>query len=283
MDWFRDKKVFITGGSAGIGRAAALSLARRGAHVAIAARGQERLDQTLQEMRALAGTDQRTAALAFDVTDRPRVRGAARDVIDGLGGLDVLICNAGYAHTGWAHELPDSAFDEMIAANYLGHVNVTRAFLPHLMDQGRGDICLVSSMLGFFGGFGYTAYAASKYAVRGFAESLRHELVPHGVRVTLFYPPTTRTPGLETENQSKPEAVWAYESDSGFNRIYEADEVARAILTSIERGRFENVVGFDSWLIRFLFRHFPRLSRWLNDGEARKALKKAEARRSADR
>jgi short-subunit dehydrogenase len=131
-------------------------------------------------------------------------------------------------------------------------------------------------MLGFFGTFGYSAYSASKYAIRGFAESIRHELLPHNIRVTLFYPPTTRTPGLDKENETKPKAVWAYESESGFNKTYEAEDVAAAILRSIMRGRFDNVVGFDSWLIHFMFSHFPRLARWLNDGELKKAVKKAE-------
>jgi 3-dehydrosphinganine reductase len=276
MDYFRGKKVFITGGSAGIGKATAVQLARAGAEVFIAARGQAQLDQALKEIREVASTDQRTGAVSLDVTDRAAVRGAARDVIDGLGGLDVLVCNSGYAHTGWVHEMPDSAFDDMIQVNYMGHVNVTRALLPHLMSQGSGDICLVSSMLGFFGAFGYTAYSASKYAVRGFAESLRHELLPHGIRVSLLYPPTTQTPGLDKENEGKPKAVWTYESDSGFNKIYEAEAVADAILKSIQRGSFENVVGLDSWFMRWMFRHFPRISRWMNDGELKKAFKKVE-------
>ncbi len=275
MDFYRGKKVLVTGGSAGIGLSAALQLARAGADVTIVARGRARLDDALRELRAAAGAGQRTGAIAVDVTDRSAVRQAMADVIAGLGGLDVVIANAGYAITGWVHELADDVFDEMIAVNYLGQVHVVRAALPHLLRQGHGHICLVSSMLGFFGGFGYTAYSASKYAVRGFAECLRHELRPKGIGVSLFYTPTTKTPGLEQENKNKPKAVWLYESGSGWNKVYEADEVAAALLSAIPRGRFENVVGWDSALMRFAFRHFPRLSRYLNDGELDKAVRKA--------
>jgi NAD(P)-dependent dehydrogenase (short-subunit alcohol dehydrogenase family) len=281
MDFFQNQRVLITGGSAGIGRAAALAAVRRGAHVAVLARGRERLEQTLAELRQIAGPERTLVSHALDVSDRAAVRSGLAEVVGRLGGLDVLVANSGHAVTGWVTELPDAAFDEMIQANYLGHVNVVRACLPQLLAQKRGHISLVSSMLGFFGGFGYTAYCGSKYAVRGFAEALRHELRPHGIRVTLFYPPTTKTPGLAHENQSKPPAVWSYESESGFNKVYEAETVAAALLRSIERGRFENLVGLDSAFMYFMLQHFPRLARWINDGELDKAVRRVEARKTA--
>jgi 3-dehydrosphinganine reductase len=278
VGFYDGKKVFLSGGSSGIGLAAGLALARAGAHVVIAARGRERLDQALVALKAAAARpDQVFAAKSLDVTDRPAVRSVAAEVLKELGGLDVVVANSGYALTGWVHEMPDAVFDEEIQVNYLGHVNVVRAFLPALLAQKRGHVCLVSSMLGFMGSFGYTAYCASKYAVAGFAEALRHELLPHGIKVTLFYPPTTRTPGLEHENESKPKPVWRYESDSGFNKVYDADKVATALLSAVAKGRFEALVGLDSRFLFFMFRHLPRLARWLSDGELKKAVKKAEA------
>jgi 3-dehydrosphinganine reductase len=282
MGIYDGKRVFITGGSCGIGLAAALRLVRAGAHVAIAARGKERREQALAEMRAARlRQDQILLAKPLDVTDRQAVQRAATEVLSELGGVDVLVANSGSASPGWVHEIADSVFDEQIRVNYLGHVNVVRAFLPHMMAEKRGHICLVSSMLGFMGSFGYSAYCASKYAVAGFAEALRHELLPHGIRVTLFYPPTTKTPGLEHEAQTKPKAVWLYESDSGFNKVYQVDEVAQELLASIEKGRFESMVGLDSRFLFFMFRHFPRFTRWMSDGELKKAVRKAEAGVSA--
>jgi 3-dehydrosphinganine reductase len=278
MGFYDGKKVFISGGSSGIGLSVAVELAQAGAHVAIAARGRERLDQALNALKAKAAReDQIFVAKALDVTDRAAVRRVGAQALEELGGIDVVIANSGYALTGWVHEMPDAVFDEEIQANYLGHVNVVRAFLPTLLFQKHGNICLVSSMLGFMGSFGYTAYCASKYAVAGLAEAMRHELAPHGIKVTLFYPPTTKTPGLDHENQTKPKPVWLYESDSGFNKVYEAQKVATSMLDAVAKGRFEAMVGLDSRFLFFMFRHLPGLSRWMSDGELKKAMKKAAA------
>jgi len=278
MEFYRGKKVLITGGSAGIGRATAVCAVRAGAHVAVAARGRERREETLAELRSIATGAQKVMAVPLDVSDRAAVRARVPEVLSGLGGLDVLIANAGHATVGWAHELPDAAFDDMLQANYLGHVNTVRALLPHFLAQKSGHISLVASMLGFFGCFGYTAYCGSKYALRGFAEALRHELRPAGIRVTLFYPPTTKTPGLEAENKGKPPVVWTWESEGSFTKVYEAEPVAVELLRSIAVGRFESVVGLGNAFIHFMFQHLPGLSRWMNDGELDKAQKKAEAR-----
>jgi 3-dehydrosphinganine reductase len=205
MKFFAGKKVFVSGGSSGIGLSAALQLAASGAHVAIVARGREKLDQAVSALKAKAARpDQILLAKALDVTDRVAVRRVADETLKELGGIDVVIANSGYALTGWVHEMPDAIFDEEIQVNYLGHVNVVRAFLPTLIAQKHGNICLVSSMLGFMGSFGYTAYCASKYAVAGLAEAMRHELKPHGIKITLLYPPTTKTPASTMRTRPSP-------------------------------------------------------------------------------
>jgi NAD(P)-dependent dehydrogenase (short-subunit alcohol dehydrogenase family) len=277
MSFYQGKKVLIVGGSAGIGQAAALEMVRQGAHVYVAARGQERLDETVEQLKGARSEQQTVGCVSMDVTDSAAVRKAAGTVLDGLGGLDILVCNSGYATTGCVHSVADEDFDAMLAVNYLGHVNVVRAFAQHFIDQQRGDICLVSSMLGFMGLYGYGAYSASKFAIVGFAEALRQEMMMNKVRVTLLYPPTTDTPGLKKENESKPPVVWALESDSGWNKTYTAAQVAEVLLKSIRKGRFENMVGWDSRLIYSLNRYLPGLTRYLADDELKKAFKKVEA------
>jgi NAD(P)-dependent dehydrogenase (short-subunit alcohol dehydrogenase family) len=277
MSFYDGKKVFIVGGSAGIGQAAALQLVRQGAHVFVAARGQQRLDETVELMKAVRRSDQQAVgSVSMDVTDVAAVRAAAETVLSGLGGLDVLVCNSGFATTGCVQSVTDDSFDEMMSVNYRGHVNVVRAFAQHFIDQGSGDICLVSSMLGFMGLYGYSAYSASKFAIVGFAEALRQEMMMSNVRVTLLYPPTTDTPGLKKENESKPAVVWALEAGSGWNKTYSSDEVATVLLKSIQKGRFSNVVGWDSVLIYTLNRYLPGLTRFLADDELKKAFKKVE-------
>ncbi|MFT4627754.1 MAG: 3-dehydrosphinganine reductase [Myxococcota bacterium] len=277
MDWYRGKKVLITGGSKGIGRATAVRLAGAGAHVVVSARGQAALDETVEAMRAAGGSDAVLGAVAFDVTDRPAVQAGTAKAVELLGGLDLLICNTGYAETGVLAECDEDSHERMMRVNYLGHVNVVRALAPHFVAQGSGDICLVSSMLGFLGLYGYSAYAASKFAIVGFGQALRQEMKLHDVRVTVFYPPTTKTPGLEAENESKPPVVWALESDSGWNKIYEADEVAAGLLSSIRKGTFDAMVGADSKLIYTLARHVPGITRYFADGDLKKAIQKVGA------
>jgi NAD(P)-dependent dehydrogenase (short-subunit alcohol dehydrogenase family) len=268
VDWFAGKKVLLVGGSEGIGRATAVELARRGADVLIAARRPGPLAETLGLMKAVAvSRSQRLESLPLDVTDRAAVKAAVDPVLGTLAGLDVLVLAVGAARPGYVDELGDEAYDAMLAVNYLGHVHVARAFLPHLLAQGRGDICFLSSMLGFAAMPGWSAYAASKYAIAGFAESLALELAPRGIRVTVFYPGTTDTPGLVLENREKPAAVWAMESGSSFNTIRKPEVVARSLLGAIERGRLENFPGLDVWFVWFMTRRFPRLSRWLASRE----------------
>ena len=274
MSSYKGKKAFITGGSAGIGRAAALQLCHQGASVFIAARRQEQLDATLAEMRQGAAKDAVVGAVVMDVTDRSAVREQAKKVLQAMCGLDILICNSGSAQTGCTLDVDDETYEAMINVNYFGHVNVVRAFLAHFAEQKSGNICLVSSMLGFMGLYGYGAYAASKFAIIGFAEALRQEMGLCGVNVSVCYPPTTDTPGLEEENKDKPPIVWALESESGWNKTYTADEVATTLLRGIERQKFSIVVGFDSWLIYTLNRHLPGITHWIADRELRDAAKK---------
>ncbi len=275
MGYFDGRRVFLAGGSEGIGREVALELVRQGAHVVIAARRQGPLDDTLAAMKAVRA-DRSLGALAVDATDRAAVR-AAVPVVEGLVGgvVDVVITNLGAARTGYVQDLQDADFDQMVSLNYLAHANVVRAFLPGMQAAKKGDVCFVSSALGFMSMPGYSAYSASKFAVAGFAESLCIELAPQGIRVGVFYPGTTDTPGLKQENESKPKAVWVMESDSAFSKTHQAPAVAKSLLRSIEGGRFENFPGLDVWFIWWVYHHFPALARWMAKDEWTKALKKA--------
>lgn len=279
MSYYQGKKVLLVGGSEGIGREAALALARAGADVVVSARRPGPLDEVVAAMRAVAASpSQRLSAVPLDAVDRVAVRSAVPLILEQLGGgIDIVVTNVGAARPGYVHELDDAAFDAMLDVNYHAHVNVIRAFLPTFLAQGRGDVCLVSSALGFMSMPGYSAYSASKFAIAGFAESLRLELAPHGIRVMLFYPGTTDTPGLKTENASKPAAVWTMEADSAFSKIHKPADVAQSLLRAIERGRFENFPGMDVWLIWWMYKRFPGLSRWMAHQEWAKARAKVAA------
>lgn len=273
MSFYRGKKVFIVGGSKGIGRALAEHVARQGASVWVAARGEGALQETVDAMKAVGSGP--FGYVSMDVTDFEAVQAGAAEAVAGLGGLDVLVCNSGFAVTGTVADSPLEHYDKMMSVNFMGHVHAVKALLPHFTEQGAGDICLVSSMMGFLPLFGYPAYSASKFAIIGFGESLRQELKGHGVRVTMYYPPTTKTPGLDKENEGKPPEVWALESESGFNKTYEADQVAANMARSIEKGVVHGMIGSDSKFIYTVNRLLPGLTRYLTDDEVKKAKAKA--------
>ena len=269
--WYAGKKVFITGGSSGIGKAAAILLAEWGASVAIAARGQERLDEALAEIRArAAGSGQRFAAVSLDVADREQVNGIVPQVIEALDGLDVLVNNAGIAHPATVLNTPDEVFDSMMRVNYFGTVNVTRAFLPHFYAQKSGAICNVASLLGFMGIYGYTAYAASKFTITGFTDCLRQELLDHNIRVSVLFPPDTDTPQLEEENRIKPAETKAI---AGAVKVMPPEAVAKILLDGVARGKYHILPGAMSKFTYSMYRHFPSVVRWVIDRDLKKYRK----------
>ncbi len=270
-EFWKGKRVFLSGGSKGIGREVALELARRGASVCIAARGQQALDDTLSALNAVTSANHTTASV--DISDADAVNAAVDGAAETLGGLDVLICNAGYAATGPVLDAPIDQFQKLLDVNYLGHVNLVRAAAPHLKES-KGHIQLVSSMLGFMSVWGYGAYSGSKFAIAGLGEALRQEMLLDGVTVTVFYPPTTETPGLELENEDKHPLIWAIESENSFTRTYTAEAVAGAMLDAIQKGRFESCIGWHSWLVMYARRIVPGIFRYFADQELRAAAKK---------
>jgi 3-dehydrosphinganine reductase len=265
MQWYRDKRVFITGGSSGIGKAAARMVAEAGGHVSVAARGQDRLDQTLSELKELGAGDHH--AISVDVSDREAVREAVSEVLDALGGIDVIINNAGFAIPGYVHELSADEFEAMMDVNYFGIVNVTRAFLPTLREQRSGHICNVSSTLGFLGCFGYTGYAASKHAIAGFSECLRQELITDNVGVSIVYPPDTDTPQFHRENEVKPPETKMLSEGAG---LLQPEDVAKEMLVGIMRNKPHITPGFNNKFIRFANNHFPWLVRWVMHNDLKK-------------
>ena len=272
MNHYRGKKVFITGGSSGIGEAAARLLASWGADVWIGARGEARLATALDGIRAVSrGGGQIFGRTTLDVSDTDSDAAAAAEVLEGLGGLDLLINNAGIAHPATALETPDEIYESMMRVNYFGTVNVTRAFLPHFYGQKRGHICNVGSMLGFMGIYGYTAYAASKYAITGFSDCLRQELLDHGVGITVVFPPDTDTPQLAAENEIKPPETKAI---AGEVKMMSAEAVARSMLGGVASGKYHVVPGLMGGLTYWAYRHVPWLVRFVIDGALKSYRKK---------
>jgi len=272
MDFYTGKAVYITGGSSGIGLAAAKLLARAGASVAISARGKERLEAALAEVKSLAvNGDQKFVAIACDVSDPAESRRAAAETLAALGRCDVVIANAGIAHCMRLIDTDDDTFERMMRVNYLGTVHTVRAFLPHIFERRAGRIGIVSSLLGFMGTFGYTAYAPSKFAQVGFAECLRQECIDKNVSVTLCYPPDTDTPQLVAENLTKPPETKAI---SGNVKTLPPEVVAEVLLTGIAKKKLNVVPGAMGKFTHFMKRHMPSVVNMVIDGDLKKYQKK---------
>lgn len=270
---FAGRRVLITGGSSGIGKALAGLLLDEGAHVCIVARGQARIDEALAELRERARREgQILTSVALDVGDREAVEAAVPEVLEGLGGpVDLLINNAGITHPAAMLDTPPELFDEIMRVNYFGTVHVTRALLPGMIDTGGGQIAIVSSLAGVIGVYGYSAYSASKFALVGFAECLHQELLVHGIGVSVAFPPDTDTPMLAEENRIKPEQTRVI---AGNVEVLSPEFVARAILVGLRRRRHWIIPGFGSKLSCFMIRRFPALTRWVLDAQLRRFERK---------
>ncbi len=231
----------VTGGSSGIGKAIALRLAQQGANVSIIARGQARLHlakEEIEAVRKVAG--QKVVTVAADVSDRTQAEPAIQTAIQQLGPPQLLITSAGIARPGHFQELPVDAFEQVMSTNYFGTLYCIRAALP-AMEQ-RSQLCLISSGAALVGLYGYSAYGPSKFAVRGLAESLRAELKPIGIHVSIAYPPDTDTPQLIEENKTKPAATKQITATA---KAWRADDVAEIILKGIQQNKFEISPGTE--------------------------------------
>ncbi len=279
MEHYRGLRLFVTGGSSGIGKAVARLASAWGAHVAVAARGRERLEAALEEIRAVAaGPDQRFAAFPLDVGDREAVEATVPGAIEALGGLDLLVNDAGITHPGHFLEIPDAVFEDLLRVNLLGMVRVTRAVLPHLLAQGSGWIANVASAAGFVGVYGYTGYSASKFGVAGFSECLRQELKPHGIGVTVIFPADTDTPQLEAENRIKPDETRAV---AGNIRPRPPEDVARALLAGVAAGRFRVVPGAMNRITWYATRWAPWFVEWITDRDVARVQRTSRGQRAA--
>jgi hypothetical protein len=187
------KVVVITGAGSGIGRALALRAAGMGAVLALSDWDEVGLVETAQRAQVVSGRGVRTDKL--DVRDRAAMHAYAVSVREELGGVNVLVNNAGVALHGDFEEVSYDDFEWVMDVDFWGVVQGTKEFLPHLIDSGDGHLVNISSLFGLLGMPGQTAYNAAKFAVRGFTEALRQEMLVarHPVQVTCVHPGGIRT------------------------------------------------------------------------------------------
>jgi NAD(P)-dependent dehydrogenase (short-subunit alcohol dehydrogenase family) len=235
----RDRVVVVTGGSAGVGRATALELARSGARVGIIARGEERLRQAVGEISRLGGV---AKSFAADVADPAAIEEAAGFFERELGPIDVWINNAMVSVFSPVSETRAEEYRRVTEVTYLGYVHGTLAALGRMRPRNRGTIVQVGSALAYRSIPLQSAYCAAKHAVRGFTESLRTELLHDrsGVRVCQVHLPALNTPQfswVRSRLPGKPQPV---------PPIFQPEVAARAIAWVARHPRRELWVGFPT-------------------------------------
>ena len=187
---FENKVVVITGASSGIGEAAAEQFAKKGANLVLVARRKEKLEQVEKN---LSKYSVKILICVCDVSDKEQVKQMAEKTIETFSKIDILVNNAGFVIYGNVKELSIEDIESQMKTNYFGTIYCTKSFLPHFLKQNSGHIVNVASVGASFGVPGIASYCATKYAMLGFSEGLKHELHNTGVGVTVVSPIQVRT------------------------------------------------------------------------------------------
>ena len=234
---FKNKVVWITGASGGIGEALAYAFAREGARLVLSARKLAELDR----VKANCTASPEVLVLPLDVTDFDLAPLMTQTVLDKLGAVDILINNAGISQRSYAEETDLSVDRRIMDINYFGTVALTKAVLPHLLEKQSGHIVNISSVMGKIGTPLRSAYAASKHALHGFFDCLRAEVYERNVRILMV------CPGLIKTNISKNSLTGdggTYDKmDDGQANGLAPEKLAARILSAIKNGKDEIYVG----------------------------------------
>lgn len=245
----------VTGAASGIGRAIAVSLASRGCNLALAD-----VDEVGMEETAKLVNDVRVSRHRLDVADRIAVAQFPDAVAAEHRGVDVLVNNAGVAVGGTFEQVSDEDFEWLFEINFWGVVRMTRAFLPLLRESEEARVVNISSVYGIVAPPEQTAYSASKFAVRGFSEALRHELEGSGIGVSVVHPGGVATSIVK--NARVPAGVTEDEIARRHERYQKLlrlpPEIAgETIVRGIERRQSRILIGSDAKVLSIIARLFP--------------------------
>jgi short-subunit dehydrogenase len=250
----KDKVVIITGASSGIGLALANELASKGAMLSLAARNREKLEEMV---KGYNGKGIRAIAVQTDVSKQEDCRNLVQKTVEAFGRIDVLINNAGISMRALFEDVDLKVLHRLMDVNFWGTVCCTKYALPYLL-KSRGSVVGILSVAGYVGLPGRTGYAASKFAVRGFLDTLRTENRKKGLHILVVAPGFTGTNirNLSLTADGSPQGKTP--RDEG--RMMSAEEVARRIIRAIEKRKRSLILTFmEGKLTVFLNKFFPAL------------------------
>lgn len=253
--FYKDKVIWITGASSGIGEALVKRLSETGAKIVLSARRGEELERVKRENGL---TDSNSLCLPLDLSDSENLKRFPNHVIEKFGRIDILINNGGVSQRSLAHETDLETYRTIMDVNFFGTIALTLAVLPYFRERRSGHIVSVSSVAGKFGVPYRTGYSSAKAALTGFFEALRAENTSGGIRVTLVYPGFIRTKISENalNGQGKSFGLPNLKTKATIS----AEECAQRILKAIQNEKLEVQIAGpkESFAVAF-HKYFPTL------------------------
>ncbi|WND03912.1 SDR family oxidoreductase [Temperatibacter marinus] len=254
---FEDKTIVITGAASGIGKALAKAFAERGSHLALVDLKEEALAALVQ---SLEGSPGKITSYHADVGDADVVRALPEQILNDHEEINVLINNAGIAIGADFKNTSETQFDRLLQVNLFGVVNMTRAFMPALEKASFAKLVNISSIFGFIAPPNQTAYCASKFAVRGFTESLRHEYRRSHIAISCVHPGGVAT--NIAKDSLFPDTLKEVEREHLLSLAEKAlvappAYAAEVIIKGLEKNKPRIFIGKDALMARFFQRLFP--------------------------
>lgn len=254
MKQFKDKVIWITGASSGIGEALAIEFARREARLILSARRKEELER-VGALTKLPPLD--LMILPFDLSDTSNASSLTAQIINKFGRIDILVNNGGNSQRSEATDTPVEIDRKLMEVNYFAHVNITKAVLPYMKRQKSGHIVVVSSIAGKFGFYLRSSYSAAKHALHGFFESVRLETELFGIKTLIVCPGKVKT--NVSLNAVTATGAPHNKMDASHENAMSAEECARQIIKAIVADKEEVLIGGKEILMVRIKRFFPKL------------------------
>ncbi len=258
MKDYKDKVIWITGASSGIGEALALALAAKGARLILSARREHEL-QRVAKLTRLPELD--LMILPFDLAETSLASALAAQIMNKFGRIDVLINNGGYSQRSEAVDTSERIERQILEVNYFAAVNLSKAVLPYMRRQKRGHIVVISSIAGKFGFYLRSSYSAAKHALHGYFESFRLENEKHGIRVLMVCPGKIKT------NVSRNAVTGGGEKHNAMDPSHQhaksATDCATGIIDGLSKNKQEIFIGGKEILMVYFKRFLPRVFGYL--------------------